>query len=162
MPKGVYPTNFGKKPREYPPDIIAAVKRMYIEEGMTVVEVQRALPAGFKAQRIIERHVPQRRVAAKRDQSGERNPMWKGDSASYAAFHLRVQAQRGTPSHCAACDTTDADKRYEWANLTGRYEDVNDFIRLCAPCHRKFDARRRKELGRPLSAHVRNRGDVDV
>jgi hypothetical protein len=32
---------------------------------------------------------------------------------------------------------------YEWANLTGDYQNPADYRRLCVPCHRKFDNRTR-------------------
>jgi hypothetical protein len=32
--------------------------------------------------------------------------------------------------------------RYEWANLTGDYEDVRDFASMCVRCHRRYDAAR--------------------
>jgi hypothetical protein len=160
VPKGVYANNHGKPPRTYPTEIVDSVRRMYLDEGMTVAEVQKALPRGYKAQRIIERHIPERRPAIKRDQAGANNSSWKGQDATYTAFHLRVQVARGKPSRCSACDCTEG--RFEWANLTGDYADVNDYIRLCTRCHRRFDARIRAELGRTLSGHVRRRGDLNV
>lgn len=70
--------------------------------------------------------------------TGPANHMWRGDDAKYAALHLRVAAKRGTPDRCEHCGSTTA-KRYEWANLTGRYEDVSDYVRLCVSCHRCMD-----------------------
>ena len=86
----------GAKPREYPAEIVALAVDMYAA-GHTIAEVQGALPAGFKAQRIIERHVPVRRTAAKRDQRGPRNHMWKS-APGYQAAHLRLGDERGRPS----------------------------------------------------------------
>lgn len=37
--------------------------------------------------------------------------------------------------------------QFHWANLTGDYADVNDYARMCVPCHRRFDAERRKVTG---------------
>ena len=142
----------GKKPRIYPPEIVALATSLYVS-GASVAEVQAALPPGYKAQRILERHLPQRRTAAKRDQRGAKNDLWKGDQAGYQALHLRVASQRGKPSLCAACGKTEG--RFEWANLTGRYTDINDYIRLCVACHRRMDAYRRKERGGPLSARTK-------
>ncbi len=145
MPKGVYP-HVHIKPRDYPAEIVAAVRRMYLDERMTVAEIQRALPAGFKAQRIVERYIPERRPAVKRDQSGSANDSWRGDTAGYGALHLRVAARRGKPSLCDRCGATEG--RFEWANLSGRYEDINDYARMCVSCHRRYDAARRAETGR--------------
>jgi len=36
------------------------------------------------------------------------------------------------------CETKNA-KRYEWANMTRKYEDVYDYIRVCKSCHNKLD-----------------------
>ncbi len=77
-------------------------------------------------------------MADTRFQSGENNPSWKGDGAGYDAFHKRVVKARGKPRVCAACDTKTA-KRYEWANLTGNYADVHDYVRLCKSCHNRID-----------------------
>ena len=115
---------------------------------MTVGEVQMAIPAGYKAQRIIERYEIPRHRPGKRDQHQENNDNWLGDAAGYSAMHLRVIVARGRPSRCACCDTTDPGIQYHWANLSGHYEDIHDYARLCPPCHRRLDARRRADLGR--------------
>lgn len=78
------------------------------------------------------------RTAKRRNQNGDKNDSWKGDKASYSAFHYRVQAKRGKPSLCAMCETKKA-KRFEWANMTGDYADVYDYVRLCKSCHSRFD-----------------------
>jgi len=78
---------------------------------------------------------------AKRSQSGAANSAWVGDAAGYSACHLRVAVARGKPSLCSVCDCTTG--RFEWANLTGRYEDINDYARMCVSCHRRFDNNRR-------------------
>jgi len=39
---------------------------------------------------------------------------------------------------CSMCETTKA-KRFEWANVTGDYSNVYDYIRLCKSCHNRFD-----------------------
>lgn len=89
------------------------------------------------------------RVPVKRNQLGPNNDSWKGGNATYAAFHKRVEATRGKPMICSACGTQEA-KRFEWCNLTGKYEDVNDYLRMCVSCHRKYDKNRKGS-----SKHVR-------
>jgi len=59
-------------------------------------------------------------------------------ATSYGACHYKVRKLRGTPSLCEVCGTTTA-KKFEWANLTGNYADINDYKRMCASCHDKFD-----------------------
>jgi hypothetical protein len=46
---------------------------------------------------------------------------------------------RGKPQHCADCGASGPGRRYEWANLTGRYGDSSDYKRLCRQCHIRFD-----------------------
>jgi hypothetical protein len=81
-----------------------------------------------------------------RFQPGEANPHWRGDSASYSAFHKRVVAARGPADHCSL-NCNSGNTRYEWANLTGHYEDVNDFAMMCRPCHFKYDGKVEAQQG---------------
>jgi len=87
------------------------------------------------------------RIPYKRNQLKENNSSWKGDNATYAAFHYRVEKERGKPHYCSVCGTMDKN-RYEWANLTGNYNDINDYARMCIPCHRKYDLIRRKKINK--------------
>lgn len=82
------------------------------------------------------------RIPYKRFQEREQNANWKGDDATYAAFHYRVEAKRGKPHFCSPCGSMDINKVYEWCNLTGNYQDVNDYERMCRSCHRKYDKNR--------------------
>ena len=135
-----------RKPREYPAEIVELATSLYLG-GAAIQEVQAALPPGNKAQRILDRHCPDnRRRCAKRNQRGEANDSWRGDAAGYAALHLRVASARGKPSFCERCGATEG--KFEWANLTGNYVDVEDYARMCVSCHRRYDAARRRETGR--------------
>lgn len=134
----------GRKPRQYSPEIVAQVRDMY-EAGHTVAEIQAEM-TGVKVQTVMARHGIDARKPAKRNQRGPSNHMWAGDDAGYKALHLRVYAKRGAPQSCTRCGT-DAASRYEWANLTGNYQDVNDYQRMCVACHRQFDAARRRATG---------------
>lgn len=136
----------GAQLRDYSDDVVAEVRRLY-EAGMTRAEVQQAIGPGVKVENVMRRYGITPRPAVPRDQSGERNGAWRGDAATYTALHLRVQVALGKPSHCTQCDTTDPANRYEWANLTGTYTDVNDYARMCVSCHRLFDAARRARSG---------------
>ena len=113
-------------------------KEMY-KSGMTQAEIGREL--GF-SQKVIwyafKKDGFKCRVAKKRNQIGKNNSGWKGDKAGYSALHYRVENKRGKPKKCSMCDTEKA-KRYEWANMTGKYEDVYDYVRLCKSCHHKLD-----------------------
>lgn len=72
------------------------------------------------------------------DQRGDKNPCWRGEKAGYKALHGRVRAMFGKPSRCDICGTTVA-KRFDWANLTGKYDDPSDYKRMCKTCHCKYD-----------------------
>ena len=135
----------GARPKSYDPALVERVRELY-ESGLTQDEVAALCGVSQRVVwRLMARHGIPARVAAKRNQRGAHNHMWRGDAAKYAALHLRVQATRGTPSLCDACGTTKA-KRFEWANISGRYEDPSDYRRLCCSCHHKMDG------------HVRNLG----
>jgi hypothetical protein len=60
--------------------------------------------------------------------------------ASNDAFHRRLYSRHGKPCKCAKCGTATA-RHYDYANLTGRYEDVDDYAPMCRSCHWKFDAK---------------------
>ena len=133
----------GAKPKEYPQELVDRVRTLY-EQGMTMREVSAEVGASVKVlQVLMPRYGIARRPAIKRNQTGPANHSWRGDDACYAALHLRVATVRGKPSLCAACERTDSKARYEWASLTGNYADIYDYVRLCVPCHRRFDSRRR-------------------
>lgn len=144
----------GRPERDYPEGLLEQVRELY-EGGATIAEVGRVIGPGYKAEILVRRAVPQRRRAASRGHRGELCPAWKGPHAGYQALHLRVAVARGKPTFCACCDTTDPAKRYEWANLTGRYDDISDYVRLCVSCHRRLDAARRAQSGERTSPEER-------
>ncbi len=70
---------------------------------------------------------------------GEKSPRWKGDNVGYGALHSWITRQKGTPLICEHCHRKNK-RKYEWANISHKYKrDVNDFIRLCTRCHRRYD-----------------------
>jgi hypothetical protein len=118
----------------------AELERLYHDMLMSQEEVgavfgvsQRVVFGWFKKLGIKSR------VAYPRNGRGENSNSWRGDRATYAAMHYRVQARFGRPQLCEGCLTRDPAARFEWANLTGAYGDVNDYIRLCKMCHIHFD-----------------------
>lgn len=141
----------GSKPKIYPAKIVARVAELYAN-GHTQAEIAAAVGETQKViWRLMLRSGIPARVAAKRNQRGPANSSWRGGDARYAALHLRVAEARGKPRRCEDCGTTVA-KRYEWANLTGKYDDTMDYKRLCASCHKIFDG-----IVRNLGAHSRRR-----
>lgn len=144
MPKGVYERK-PRQPKQYPPELVVMVRSLY-GGGMTIREV--AAEVGLSAKvvyRVMQNHGIQRRAAIKRNQRGRNNDSWRGGKAGYAAFHYRLRALRGRPKRCEVCGTSSPAKWYDWANLTGRYDDPSDFKRMCRSCHRTYDNQRRRE-----------------
>ena len=69
----------------------------------------------------------------------DKNGNWKGDAVGYSALHRRIESKRGKPKKCEFCKSITS-KKYYWANKSGFYKkDLNDWIRLCASCHRIYD-----------------------
>ena len=128
----------GQKPKVYPPELVERVEALYAG-GMTQGEVAEAVGLTQKVVwNVMRRHGIAARVAAKRDQWGEANHSWRGDEASKYAFHRRLYSRHGKPSKCSQCGTTEAE-HYDYANLTGHYEDLNDYAPMCRSCHWKYD-----------------------
>lgn len=70
-------------------------------------------------------------------QSGENNSSWRGEDAGYVSKHARVYRLRGKAISCVwGC----IHARYEWANLTGNYDDTEDYASMCSECHSRFDS----------------------
>lgn len=128
-----------------PPADKAHLTRLYWECGMSQHEIAAELGVTQKVvwRAMVRLEIP-RRAAAVRMQQGPWNPRWKGAGAKYQAMHLRVQALKGRPKKCSVCRVTDPQKRYDWANLTGKYDDPDDYARMCRSCHRRYDHARRK------------------
>jgi len=71
--------------------------------------------------------------------SNELHPDWKGDEVSYRNLHRWVERKRGKPQKCEHCGTSEK-RRYHWANKSRKYKrDLDDWFRLCIPCHKKYD-----------------------
>jgi hypothetical protein len=128
----------GAQPKTYPSEMVLRVAELY-SNGSTQSEVASTLGVSQKVVwNLMRRHQIDRRVAAKRNQRGANNHAWKAGAAKYAAMHLRVAQERGAPSLCEHCGTTES-ARFEWASLTKNYADMNDYVRLCCSCHHKMD-----------------------
>jgi hypothetical protein len=114
--------------------------RCYQDEGMTQTEIAERFGTTQKVVwNAMRRFGIPARVPFKRNQRGSNNSSWRGDAATYTAFHNRVTAAKGQPKHCEECGTTDPSKTYDWANLSGNYADINDYKRMCRSCHWKLD-----------------------
>lgn len=112
----------------------------YHEGGMSQTEI--AIKYGVSQKvvwKAMMRFGIKARIAVKRNQKGELNDSWKGSAAGYAAFHKRMESLKGRPKKCERCGTDDETRTYDWANLTGQYDDPNDYQRMCRSCHWKCD-----------------------
>jgi len=79
------------------------------------------------------------RIAKKRNQFGKNNDSWK-ENPGIAALHIRLKSIKGTANRCEVCGKG---KHFEWANLTEKYEDINDYKMMCKSCHAKYDNKAR-------------------
>lgn len=70
---------------------------------------------------------------------GAAHPCWQGDHPSYAALHTRVRKLRGKADRCLIWKCSTGCTVYEWANISGQYKDVGDFMPLCLKHHAQWD-----------------------
>jgi hypothetical protein len=81
---------------------------------------------------------PKISLALKGKYKGEKSGVWKGENITYGTKHEWVSRHRGKPSLCERCKTTEG--YFQWANISGNYlRELDDYIRLCIKCHRKYD-----------------------
>ena len=79
----------------------------------------------------------------------EEHNMWKGDDVGYTALHDWVKKHLGRPKKCEYCKLDDKKRVYHWANKSGKYKrNLKDWVRLCVPCHRKYDYAKTKKIRR--------------
>jgi len=99
--------------------------------GATQLECTQALGVSRK---VIENALKRLGIAShravKRDQWGPKNVGWKGKEAGIGNKHRRLYR---------VCGSTDPERAYDWANLTGDYDNPTDFKRMCRSCHWKYD-----------------------
>jgi hypothetical protein len=68
---------------------------------------------------------------------------FKGTMEEYKALHYWVSKELGKPKKCQLCGIEEK-RRYHWANKSHTYkQDLSDWIRLCVPCHIRYDQRKR-------------------
>lgn len=80
---------------------------------------------------------------------GERHPQWKGENIDYRGLHKWVTYYLGKPEKCEHCGVDKKPSNYkryfEWANKSHEYKrELTDWIRLCKPCHAKYDVEHRQ------------------
>ena len=120
-------------------------KPMSPETRKLWVERQRKAQTGKK---LTEEH--KRKIAEAI--SGKKNYLWKGDDASYSAFHAWLKRKYGKPTKCenknctyprvnSRNDYLKAPKRFEWALIKGKKHSHNrkNYMMLCTSCHQLYD-----------------------
>lgn len=122
------------------PEIVSQIESMY-KSGLPQRAIGERL--GLRTETIsrimIRNNIPRGRNV---NMKGDKNPAWKGDGVGYTQLHNRVRKLFGTPQRCEVCGSeNDPTTVYEWANLTGHYEDPHDYKRMCRSCHWKYDKR---------------------
>lgn len=86
---------------------------------------------------------------------GVNNSNWKGDKVGYIALHAWVKRYLGTPDTCEHCGKFGLNGRQiHWANKKPYLykRDLEDWLRLCANCHMKYDETA-FEKGKPPILH---------
>jgi hypothetical protein len=152
MPRGVYSRQFysqqAARERNNDPILIERVRSLY-QSGMTQAGIanELGLTQSIILRLMRDHQIPTRLAGKRTPLLGADNPRWTGSEASYDALHHRVAFHRGHPKKCEVCGTTDINLVYDWACMTGHYEDPDDYKRLCRACHRGYDVKRRKSQG---------------
>lgn len=132
------------------------------ENGLNQAEVGEKLGVSQKViSSVFKRNNYKARVAAKRDQRGENNSSWKGDNATYSAFHYRVQSAKGKACMCECCGRSDGLISYDWANKTGNYQDIDDYEMLCRSCHFKKDGHKNNFANSNTKPNINQRKLID-
>lgn len=128
---------------------VGQVRSMY-ETGHTQAEIAVYMGTTQKViWRFMRNNGIKARKAAKRDQRGEKNSSWKGEKALYGSYHQRVKSNRGRASDygCCVCGAKGQGRFFDWANLTGNYNDIMDYAPMCRPCHREYDKGGMRDAG---------------
>lgn len=76
----------------------------------------------------------------------DKNSNWKGDNASYSAFHMYLRKNYGNPLICESCMKIGAKGlagrwNIDWALKIGFEHDHKreNYLQLCRSCHMKYD-----------------------
>lgn len=71
----------------------------------------------------------------------EDSPSWKGNLVGYFGLHSWIRKKLGQPDTCKQCSKSGlTSHQIHWANISHEYKrDINDWIRLCVSCHRRYD-----------------------
>ena len=152
MPKGVYKHNKGRIPwnkglSKKNGDILSYGRPRSKETCRRISESQKGKIISEETRRKLSliskgKHYSPNTELKKGHRTAGAKANWKGDKVSYSGAHHWIALHRGSPHYCEHCKKSNLRHRqYNWANISGEYKrDLNDYIRLCVECHRKYDA----------------------
>jgi hypothetical protein len=85
----------------------------------------------------------------------EKHCSWLGDDVGYGGLHQWVIRKKGKPKKCEQCGKTKgSSKSFHWSNIDHKYRrNLEDYVRLCASCHKKYDLEMQSRLKNKLSKH---------
>ena len=134
--KGNTPWNKGTKPSEDTVKKMIESRKWYRHSEETKLKIVEARK-GFKHSEETKLMMSESR---KGKNLGDKNSSWKGDAVGNTALHHWVRKQLGKPSNCEHCGLNDKKRMYHWANKSRMYRrDLSDWLRLCVPCHKRYD-----------------------
>lgn len=109
-------------------------------------ETRKKMSLNRKGKKLSDYHVKRIRETIKK---GYEAYKWKGDDVKYSGLHNWIRKKLGSPHYCEHCGNIELNYRqYHWANKGGKYKrKLDDWIRLCVSCHRKYDIKMKKLLG---------------
>jgi len=138
--KGRVPWNKGLTAKDNPIIGITATKARKAKEGKL------AWNKGLtkETDKRVAKYARRLKGMKKPWQEGMKHHNWKGKGASYVSLHKWIARRLGKPSTCEHCGKSGlSNHQIHWANESGEYKrDLNDWIRLCVPCHYILDNNR--------------------
>lgn len=79
--------------------------------------------------------------------SGKNNYLWKGSDVTYSGLHHWIAKELGKPDKCEHCGILEKGHKIHWANKSQEYKrELDDWLRLCAKCHKTFDKNKIKTI----------------
>lgn len=128
-----------KRPKEFKERMSKILKERGIQPSRHAIELGRRFNTGRQRPQEVRDKISKSHIGLPSKVSGDINYAWKGDKVSYVGLHQWVSRWKGKPKMCEMCGSTSS-KKYQWANIDHKYRRVlEDFIRLCIPCHVKYD-----------------------
>ena len=140
--KGITPWNKGKKTGLIPwnKGLKGSEYKSHFKEGFKGIFKKGHVMSKETKRKISE--TAKKRGFGKwmRGRPEEKHSNWKGDKVGKGGLHDWVRKHLGTPKKCEHCGLDDEKRVYHWANKSGEYKrELNDWMRLCVPCHHKYD-----------------------